>query len=49
MRDLLSEGDLYGGISMLLNDGLAVRTMEVIEDATFCVMPSHMFFELCEK
>ena len=49
MRDLLSEGDLYGGISMLLNDGLAVRTMEVIEDATFCVLPSHVFFELCEK
>ncbi len=49
MRDLLSEGDLYGGISMLLNDGLAVRTMEVIENATFCVLPSHVFFELCEK
>ena len=49
MRDLLSEGDLFGGISMLLNDGLAVRTLEVIEDATFCVLPSHVFFELCEK
>ena len=49
MRDLLSEGDLYGGISMLLNDGLAVRTMEVIEDATFCVLPSQVFFEICEK
>ncbi|MBR9987843.1 MAG: cyclic nucleotide-binding domain-containing protein [Desulfosarcina sp.] len=49
MRDLLSEGDLFGGISMLLHDGLSVRTLEVIEDATFCVLPSHVFFELCEK
>lgn len=49
MRDLLSEGDLYGGISMLLNDGLAVRTLAVIEDVTFCVLPSHMFFDICEK
>jgi len=45
----LSEGDIYGGISMLMNDGLAVRTMEVIEDSMFCILPSQVFFELCEK
>jgi len=49
MRGLLSEGDLYGGISMLLNDGLAVRTMEVVEDVSFYVLPSQDFSDLCEK
>jgi CBS domain-containing protein len=49
MRGILSEGDIYGGISMLLNDGIAVRTMEVVENSTFCMLPSHVFFELCRK
>ena len=49
MRGILSEGDIYGGISMLLNDGLSVRTMEVVEDSTFCVLPSQVFFDICQK
>jgi CBS domain-containing protein len=49
MRGILSEGDIYGGISMLLNDGLAVRTMEVVENSTFCMLPSQVFYELCQK
>jgi CBS domain-containing protein len=49
MRGFLSEGDIYGGISMLLNDGIAVRTMEVVEDSTFCVLPSQVFFDICQK
>ena len=49
MRELLSEGDIYGGISMLLNDGLSVRTMEVLEDASFCLLPISWFLDLCRK
>lgn len=49
MREILSEGDSYGGISMLVNDGVAVRTMEVIEDSTFCVLPSQVFFDICRR
>ncbi len=49
MRGILSEGDIYGGISMLLNDGLSVRTMEVIEDSTFFLLPGGWFLELCKK
>ncbi|MBC2710670.1 MAG: cyclic nucleotide-binding domain-containing protein [Desulfosarcina sp.] len=47
--EILSEGDIFGGISMLLNDGLSVRTMEVVEDSTFCVLPKQEFLKLCEK
>ncbi len=49
MRGIMSEGDIYGGISMLLNDGLSVRTMEVVEDSTFCVLPYQVFVDICRK
>jgi CBS domain-containing protein len=48
MHDILSEGDLYGGISMLLNDGLSVRTLEVTEDAYFYLLPKENFLTICE-
>lgn len=47
MRDILAEGDIYGGISMLINDGLSVRTMEVTEDAYFYLLPKELFLKLC--
>ena len=49
MREILSEGGIYGGISILLNDGLSVRTMAVVVDSTFCVLPSQVFFDICKK
>jgi CBS domain-containing protein len=48
MRDLLGEGDLYGGISMLLKDGLSVRTLEVTEDAYFYLLPKSVFLDICQ-
>jgi CBS domain-containing protein len=48
MRELLSEGDIYGGISILVNDGLSVRTLEVVEDASFYLLPAQQFLELCK-
>ena len=49
MREIMSEGDVYGGISMLLHDGLSVRTMEVVEDSTFWLLPSKHFLDLCSQ
>jgi CBS domain-containing protein len=49
MREFLSEGDIYGGISLLLNDGLSVRTMEVVEASTFWVLPSQVFLDVCRR
>ncbi len=49
MLDILSEGDLYGGISMLVNDGLAVRSLEVTEDSVFYILPKKIFLRLCEE
>ena len=49
MRDIIGEGDLYGGISMLLNDGLSVRTLEVTDDSYFYIFPKALFLQLCEE
>ena len=49
MLDILSEGDLYGGISMLVNDGLAVRSLEVIEESAFYILPKKRFLQLCTE
>jgi CBS domain-containing protein len=49
MHDILAEGDLYGGISMLVNDGISVRTLEVIEDAYFYLLPKKKFLQLCSQ
>ena len=47
MHEILAEGDVYGGISMLVNDGISVRTLEVIEDSYFYILPKAAFMQLC--
>ena len=48
MLAMLGEGDIYGGISMLLNDGISVRTLRVTEDAVFYLIPKKTFLKLCD-
>jgi CBS domain-containing protein len=48
LRGLLSEGDCFGGISMLVNDSLAVRSLKTVEQTTFYKLPRETFFTLCE-
>ena len=48
MLGMLGEGDIYGGISMLLNDGISVRTLRVTEDAVFYLIPKKVFLKLCD-
>lgn len=49
MHEILSEGDTYGGISMLLNDGISVRTLKVIEPSYFYLLPIGSFLDLCNR
>ncbi len=49
LRRILSEGDCFGGISILLNRARAVRTMKITEDTTFYKLPAAIFLELCEE
>ncbi|MDY6790914.1 MAG: DUF294 nucleotidyltransferase-like domain-containing protein [Thermodesulfobacteriota bacterium] len=49
MREMLSEGDTYGGISMLVNDGISVRTFRVIEKSYFYLLPKKIFLDICSR
>lgn len=49
MVEMLQEGDLYGGISMLLNDGISVRTLRMTEKSYFYLLPRREFMDLCNR
>ena len=49
LRALLGEGDIYGGITLLVNNGIAVRTLKCNEDCYFYILPKKDFLDLCEK
>jgi CBS domain-containing protein len=49
MHEMLGEGDTYGGISMLLNDGISVRTLKVVEQSYFYLLPIEPFLDLCDR
>ena len=40
---LMSEGDLFGGISMLINNSISIRSLRTTEDTHFYVWPKTLF------
>jgi CBS domain-containing protein len=49
LRALLGEGDIYGGITLLVNNGIAVRTLKCTEDCYFYILPKKDFLTLCTE
>ncbi|MDJ0802022.1 MAG: DUF294 nucleotidyltransferase-like domain-containing protein [Desulfobacterales bacterium] len=49
LKGYLSEGDSYGGISMLLNNNISIRTMQAEEDSYFFALPRKDFLDLCQR
>lgn len=49
LRGVISEGDIYGGISMLMNNNVAVRTLKTHETTYFYLIPRKVFLDLCQK
>jgi CBS domain-containing protein len=49
LRGMLGEGDMYGGISMLMNKGIAIRTLRVTEDSYFYIVSKEIFLDICQK
>ena len=49
LSGLLCEGDVFGGISILLNDSIAVRTLKTTEDTYFYVLPKRYFIDICNR
>jgi CBS domain-containing protein len=48
LQGFLTEDDIYGGISMLLNDGRSIRTVRVHENSVFYLLPKKEFLEICK-
>jgi CBS domain-containing protein len=46
---ILGEGDAYGGISILLNRGMSVRSVQALENSTCYMLPKELFLELCSR
>lgn len=49
LRGMLGEGDIYGGISMLINNGISVRTLEVEDESYFYLLSEELFSDLCDR
>jgi CBS domain-containing protein len=49
LASVIGEGEMFGGISMLVNDMLAVRTLRTLEDTTFYKLAYEAFLDLCRR
>jgi CBS domain-containing protein len=49
LKGYLGEGDCYGGISMLLNNGISVRTLRVEEESYLYALHEKHFMRLCKR
>lgn len=49
LREFLGEGDIFGGVSMLLHDAIAPRMLRVIEDSDMYVLPKQRFSDICAR
>ena len=49
LQGRLSEGDNFGGISILLNDAVAIRTLKALEDSVFLNLDADIFLKTCTE
>jgi CBS domain-containing protein len=49
LQDRLKEGDNFGGISILLNDAVAIRTLKVLENSVFLSLDASIFLKTCAE
>ena len=49
LSGVLMEGQMFGGISILVNNGVPVRTLQLAEKTYFYLVPKKEFLDLCEN
>jgi CBS domain-containing protein len=49
LRSFHSEGDIYGGLSVLFNNGISIRTVTTLEDSTLYRLPKDLFLDVCAR
>lgn len=49
VTDALHKGEVFGGISILLNESVAIRSLEIQDNTAFYTFPKTVFISLCDK
>jgi len=49
ITDALDKGEIFGGISILLNESVAIRSLEIQDNTSFYTFPKNVFISLCDK
>ena len=44
-----NKGEIFGGISILLNESIAIRSLEIQDNTSFYTFPKNVFISLCDK
>jgi len=45
----LHKGEVFGGISILLNESVAIRSLEIQNNTSFYTLPKNVFISLCDE
>lgn len=49
VTDALHKGEVFGGISILLNESIAIRSLKIQDNTCFYTFPKNVFISLCDK
>jgi len=49
LKGKLNPGDNFGGISILFNEGISIRSLELLEDSVFVTLDAIFFLDLCQN
>jgi CBS domain-containing protein len=49
LHEFLSEGDIFGGVSMLVHDGISARMIRTKADTDFYLLPKKVFLDICSR
>nr|WP_320015010.1 DUF294 nucleotidyltransferase-like domain-containing protein [uncultured Desulfobacter sp.] len=49
ITDALHKGEVFGGISIILNESVVIRSLEIQDNTSFYTIPKTVFLSLCDK
>jgi CBS domain-containing protein len=49
LQEFLSDGDMFGGVSLLVHDGISARMIRTKADTDFYLLPKKVFMDICSR
>lgn len=49
LKNTIAPNETFGGISILMNDGVSTRTFQTLEDSSFMTLDANIFLSLCSR